>query len=76
MDTTHSGTWPCEKCGAMFKSRAYLQKHTLIMHQKDEDKPHRFAFEEIRVIRGCWPAKSFHNLIQGSRNGKTIYMLL
>jgi ribosomal protein L37AE/L43A len=41
MDTTHSGTWPCEKCGTMFKSRAYLQKHTLIMHQKDEDKPHR-----------------------------------
>lgn len=51
MDTTHSGTWPCEKCGAMFKSRAYLQKHTLIMHQKDEDKPHRFALDEL--IRGC-----------------------
>ena len=47
MDTTHSGTWPCEKCGAMFKSRAYLQKHTLIMHQRDEDKPHRLALDEM-----------------------------
>ena len=41
MDTVHSGTWTCDKCGSTFKSKHYLQKHDLTMHQKDEDKPHR-----------------------------------
>ncbi len=39
--TQHTGSWPCETCGAVFKAKQYLTKHCAVMHTSDEAKPHR-----------------------------------